>query len=77
MLAEFAPAGYFRDAEKLVATYGPNHRLRTLDALQLAVALDLKKRGLASTFVCADKTLCQVAELAGLAVLNPETAGHN
>ncbi len=69
-------AGHFRDAGRLINTYGVQARLRTLDAIQLAVALDLQKRGLAEIFVCADKGLCKVAESAGFAVLNPETASQ-
>jgi predicted nucleic acid-binding protein len=44
--------------------------IRTLDALQLAVALSLKE--LKVTFVCADKKLVSVAEKEGLQTLNPE-----
>jgi len=65
-------SGHFRDAERLISTYGVHFRLRTLDALQLAVALDLRKRNFVETFVCADKALCRVAEASGFAVLNPE-----
>ena len=66
-------AGHFRDAERLINIHGVHARLRTLDAVQLAVAIDLQRRGVVETFVCADKTLCQVAERVGFAVLNPET----
>ena len=69
-------AGHFRDAEGLINIHGVHARLRTLDAVQLAVAIDLQRRGLAETFVCADKALCQVAEKVGFAVLNPETASQ-
>ena len=47
-------------------------RLRTLDALQLAVAVDLKSLTLMDYFVVADKVLFEVARLEGLAALNPE-----
>jgi hypothetical protein len=63
-------AGHFRDV------HGVQARLRTLDAVQLAVALDLQKRGLVKNFVCADKALCQVAERVGFTVLNPEIASQ-
>ena len=66
-------AGHFRDAERLINTYGSDSRLRTLDALQLAVALSLQQRGLVGIFVCADRVLCDVAERVGFSVLNPET----
>ncbi len=44
--------------------------IRTLDALQLAVALGMKE--LKVTFVCADKKLVSVAEKEGLQTINPE-----
>ena len=44
--------------------------LRTLDALQLAVAAGLKE--LKPVFVCADKKLVSVAEKEGLKTINPE-----
>lgn len=44
--------------------------LRTLDSLQLAVALGLKE--LKVTFVCADKKLVSIAEKEGLKAINPE-----
>ena len=69
-------AGHFREAERLINVYGVHARLRTLDAVQLAVARDLRERGLAEIFVCADKVLCQVAQEAGFSVLNPETAAQ-
>ena len=65
-------AGHFRDAERLINAYGVHHRLRTLDAIQLAVATQLLRHGFVDTFVCADKALCQVAERVGFTVLNPE-----
>lgn len=45
--------------------------LRTLDAFQLAMALDLCRREAASELVTSDRALCEVAALEGLAVLNP------
>lgn len=44
--------------------------LRTLDSLQLAVALRLKE--LEIVFVCADQKLVSVASKEGLEALNPE-----
>ncbi len=44
--------------------------LRTLDSLQLAVALRLKE--LEIIFVCADKKLVSVASKEGLEAINPE-----
>lgn len=59
-------------AGTLVAKYGFTRRMRTLDALQLAVALDLRRRELLDTFVVADRLLAEIATLEGLATLNPE-----
>ncbi len=44
--------------------------LRTLDSLQLSVALGLKE--LKPVFVCADKKLISVAEKEGLKTIDPE-----
>jgi predicted nucleic acid-binding protein len=62
---------HFQLADELLRRHATTHRLRTLDALQLAVAIDLQSRGLRATFVCADDVLCTLAENEGLAVLNP------
>ena len=43
-----------------------------MDALQLAVALDVQHRVGLDALVAADKAFCEVATLEGLAVLNPE-----
>jgi len=45
--------------------------LRTLDAIQLAVALRLRQTGVISVMVAADKRLCQVAEACGCAAVDP------
>lgn len=58
-------------AEKLLLRYGPVQRLRTLDALHLAVALDLRDRGLAQTLVSADALMVAVAVQEGLTIINP------
>lgn len=62
----------FAMAELLVERYAFDFRLRALDALQLAVALELRHQGLTDHFVAADRILCEVAGLAGLSVINPE-----
>jgi predicted nucleic acid-binding protein len=62
----------FRAAEQLVRRLSPAQNLRTLDALQLAVALDLRSRGLVTQFVCADQRLCTIAAGEGRTVVNPE-----
>lgn len=59
-------------ATRLIGRYSFARRLRTLDALQLAVAVDLHNEGRLDFFVASDKALLEVAVLEGLAVLNPE-----
>jgi predicted nucleic acid-binding protein len=63
---------HFRAAEELVRRIGPTANLRTLDALQLAVALDVNHPERPVTFVSADRALCAVAAAEGLTVVNPE-----
>jgi predicted nucleic acid-binding protein len=63
---------HYPAAERLIIRYGDRLGLRTLDALQLAVALDLHRRVGVDFVVAADKVLCEVATLEGFAVLNPE-----
>jgi predicted nucleic acid-binding protein len=65
---------HFQLADELLSRYATKQRLRTLDALQLAVAVDLKSRGLIDAFVCADDVLCQLAKSEGLSVVNPTVA---
>jgi len=62
-------AGY-QEATELIARH-VQRRLRTLDALQLAVALALAHRGMIDRFVCADQLLCEAAMAEGLMVINP------
>jgi uncharacterized protein len=63
---------HYQEAERLIRTQALHRSLRTLDALQLAVALDVQQRVGLDHFVCADRNLCTVARWAGLAVINPE-----
>ena len=62
---------HFHHAQQLLMRHGPIRSLRTLDALQLAVAL-LHAIGPLDAFVCADANLCVIATLEGLTVVNPE-----
>jgi len=66
---------HFREAERLIRTHAADRGLRTLDSLQLAVALDLQARDIASTLVAADKNLCSLAASQGLKVVNPQIDG--
>jgi predicted nucleic acid-binding protein len=61
-------------AERLIERHGPLRPLRTLDALQLAVALGLHREKRIDTFASADVSLCEIARLEGLTVLNPLSA---
>jgi predicted nucleic acid-binding protein len=62
----------FALADSLVECYAFDSRLRALDALQLAVALELRSRKLVDHFVCADGILCAVTGLEGFSAINPE-----
>ncbi len=63
---------HFADAERMVRQFSYDHRLRSLDAIQLSVALDLRSQGLADSIVTADRTIQDVASLVGLAAINPQ-----
>jgi predicted nucleic acid-binding protein len=63
---------HFSMAERLVARHSFSSRLRTLDAIQLAVALDLAEQQLSDQFVVADRVLAEMAAIESLQILNPE-----
>ena len=46
--------------------------MRTLDALQLAVALEINRRAGLDACMVADLALAEVAKAEGLVVINPE-----
>jgi predicted nucleic acid-binding protein len=62
---------HFQEADRLLQQYALAHGLHTLDAIQLAVALDLKRRGMLDEFVTADQVLTVIAPLEGIVVSNP------
>ena len=62
---------YFRSADRLIRTHAVSRALRTLDALQLAVAVELHRRAAGTALVASDKNLCEVAVAEGLQVVNP------
>src|SRR5439155_662133 len=63
---------HFSNAAILVGRHSFTKPLRTLDALQLALAIDLRAQELLDVFIVADKALCEVAKSEGLPVLNPD-----
>lgn len=67
--------GHFQSARKLLVQYGVAEGLRTLDALQLAIALDLHRQEYIAVLVAADQRLCRVAPLVGCTAINPEQPG--
>lgn len=62
---------HYQNARRLLTRYGVEMALRTLDSLQLAVALDLRHAGQISVMVAADQRLCRVAEACGCSTTNP------
>jgi hypothetical protein len=62
---------HFRAARDLILKHGPSHSLRSLDAIQLAVAMHLKETSGCETLIAADVRLCAVAAVEGFNVLNP------
>ncbi len=65
--------GHYTQAQDLIRAHGLTRQIRTLDALQLAAALNLHQEAPLDSFVCADQRLCEVAIGEGLPVINPET----
>jgi len=55
---------HFQSAARLLRVHAVEHGLRTLDAIQLAVAVDLRQTAWISVLVSSDQRLCAVAELA-------------
>ena len=63
---------HFHRAQQLLVQHGLVHSLRTLDAIQLAAALNRNAIGRLDAFVCADGNLCRIAAAEGLPAVNPE-----
>lgn len=59
-------------AERLTAHHGFDQRLRTLDALHLAVAGDLREQGLVDCFLASDRAIREAALIERFSVLHPE-----
>lgn len=62
---------HFQKAGALIEKYALTQNLRTLDAIQLSVAVAGHRQGVVAHFVCADKALCSIAQAEGLTVINP------
>jgi uncharacterized protein len=62
---------HYQIAGDLIGKHGMSRPLRTLDAIQLAVALHFHQSFPVDHFVCADQRLCEVANLEGLAAISP------
>ncbi len=62
---------HYQLAGDLIGKHAMSRPLRTLDAIQLAVALHFHQSVPVDHFVCADQRLCDVAALEGLAIINP------
>ena len=62
---------HYQTARRLLYRYGPELGLRTLDSVQLSVALDLKRECLISVFLAADRRLCVAAEACGCPTVDP------
>jgi uncharacterized protein len=63
---------HHQDADRLLLRHGLVHGLTTLASLQLAVALELPRKGVPAELVTADHVLLAIAPLEGLAINNPE-----
>lgn len=59
-------------AQTLIHRHGVARRIRTLDAMHLAVALDVHSKEPLTGFVCADDVLCHIASAEGLLVIKPK-----
>lgn len=62
---------HYQLAGDLIGKHAMSRQLRTLDAIQLAVALEFHRTFPLDHFVCADQRLCDVARLEGLSVIQP------
>lgn len=62
---------HYQTARRLLMGYGASMGLRTLDAIQLAVALELNQIGRISIIVTSDQRLCRVVEANGCQAVDP------
>ncbi len=64
---------HYEQADELIERHGSSHGLRTLDALQLSVALSLHQGNAVDTLAAADKIRCKVAAIEGIPTTDPES----
>ena len=64
---------HYGEAGELIERHGTSLGLRSLDALQLAVALSLHRAGVAESLVASDRVLCKAARAEGVQVIDPES----
>jgi uncharacterized protein len=62
---------HYQLAGELIGKHAMSRQLRTLDAIQLAVALHFHRSFPIDHFVCSDQRLIDVARLEGLAIIQP------
>ena len=62
---------HYVQAEDIISKHGKERSIKTLDALQLSVAISAKQALDNLFFVCTDKALCEIAEKEQLKVINP------
>ena len=63
---------HYQEADQLLTRHGLSRRLRTLDALQIAVALDLHRNVVIDRVVSADRDFLAVAAAEGIGTFDPE-----
>jgi len=68
-VAEFANTEKL-ESTKLLLKYAKKYSLKTLDAIQLAVAKSVNRPEVKAV-VCADKKFCKIIALEGFSVINP------
>ncbi|MEK7993768.1 MAG: hypothetical protein AAB403_08205 [Planctomycetota bacterium] len=61
---------HYAGAGALIELHGASHGLSTLDSLQLAVALGLRRVGAIENLVATDKVLCKVTSVDETPVTN-------
>jgi uncharacterized protein len=66
---------HFLSAARLLRTHAVDRGLRTLDGIQLAVALDLRQAAWITVLVSSDQRLCAVAGLCGCPAVDPANPG--